>query len=105
MGLDIDTTYWAVFVGAEPLVHALHVEQVHTWQSPAVGIDFEDRETDGALLVLVVRRGPCVRVSVRVAVDDGPRCAARRPPRAPPRLRRAHHGRRERAAALYHRLY
>lgn len=33
MGLDVDATYGAVFVGGQPLVHALHVEQVHARQA------------------------------------------------------------------------
>lgn len=33
--LDIDAADRAVLIGAQPLVHALHVEQVHARQPPA----------------------------------------------------------------------
>lgn len=68
--------------------------------APAVGVDLEDGEADGALLVLVVRRGRGVGVAQRVALDDGARGAARRRPprlRRRRRLRRAHHRRHHRA--------
>lgn len=43
---------------------------------PAVGVHLEHGEADGALLVLVVRRGRGVGVAQRVALDDGARGAA-----------------------------
>ena len=45
---------WTTFVLSKPLVNALHVEEMHARQSPDVLLNLKLRETDGALVSLLL---------------------------------------------------
>lgn len=97
MCLNIHPADRTVLVRTQPLVHAFHMEKVHTWQAPAIRVHLEYRQADGTFLVLMAGRWP-ICMAVCVALYDRARGAPPAPRSALRLLRlgRVHHRRQSR---------